>query len=62
MLTISVLFDNSFPEFLNISSIAPYDGDVYKSLVAQIWKRKQNFGGSPNWDLIRQMRIQNSKK
>jgi acyl-CoA oxidase len=44
------------------SSIGAYDGDIYNNITKHIFARSNNFGSNPSWDLIRQFRIENSKK
>jgi acyl-CoA oxidase len=50
------------PEHIRLSSIGPFDGDIYKSLQTYIFENKNNFGKSPQWEDVRKMRIENSRK
>ena len=53
---IITISDIAMPQHIPMSSIAPYDGDVYNSIKSHIFSRKSNFGKSPNWDLIRRLK------
>jgi alkylation response protein AidB-like acyl-CoA dehydrogenase len=45
---------------ISLSSIAPFDGDIYKSIQENIFKRNKNFGKSPQWNTVRRLRKENS--
>lgn len=57
-----VMSDIPNPEFLDISSIGGFNGDVYNDIKAHIWKYSHNFGKSPQWDTISKLRKENAKK
>ena len=43
------------------SSIGAPDGDIYNNLKNHIWRRPENFGGHPNWDVVRKLREENAR-
>jgi hypothetical protein len=54
--------DMFVPKEVEMSSIAPHDGDIYKSIKHQIFSRNENFGKSPQWETVRRLRKENSQK
>jgi alkylation response protein AidB-like acyl-CoA dehydrogenase len=59
VLTIGDLLNSPIAD---LSSIGAVDGDVYNNIKGQIFRRSDNFGGHPNWDLVRKFREENAKK
>ena len=48
--------DLGMPEHIPLSSIAPFDGDVYNSIKSHIFRRSSNFGKAKHWDLIKNLK------